>query len=121
MRNIVLYALLMFLILLPEAAGQKPVIELLPSDHERIVQYVWTDTSNTGDTLLIDLPEKEHVRSVHKSADSSSRLDSKIKRPDKEYGKPGHILKRRSESSPARGNSLNRLLLVIIRPNRFLF
>ncbi|MCK5137169.1 MAG: hypothetical protein KAR19_15395 [Bacteroidales bacterium] len=52
MKYIVLYTLALFLINTPEASGQKPAIDLLPSSHEHIHPEAVIDTSYIRDSLI---------------------------------------------------------------------
>ena len=50
--------LAILLLILPEAAGQKPVIDLLPSDHAHYYHDALNDTGYVRDTLVPVIPVK---------------------------------------------------------------
>jgi hypothetical protein len=58
MKSIVLYILIIAVLFLRDAAGQKPVIDLLPSDHRQINSEIATDTILDNDSIAeIAIPD----------------------------------------------------------------
>jgi len=108
MKNIVLYILATLLMIYSETSAQKPVIDLLPSDHEPIHQNAVADTGFAGDSLVEVQPNRGQVDSVV---------------PDKNHTPESSnvVLKNKPRKTGLVGNSiLKRVTLSAIRSNRYL-
>jgi len=77
MKHIVLYTCIIASILIQDAAGQKPVIDLLPSDHGQVHTAMAIDTSFTCDSLLrVIAPDNSY------SMPDAALFDVQVGKPD---------------------------------------
>jgi hypothetical protein len=108
MKYIVLYTFAIWLLVNSEATAQKPVIDLLPSDHKPIHQNAVADTGFVGDSLVEVLQEKVQVERVIPHTNLTS-----------ESSNVGLNNKSRN-TGLVRTSIMNRLVLSVIKSNRYL-